>query len=47
MKPLPEFPEMKVPETKPLRMALYNVLDFGADPLWYHLLPAQPVCGFK
>ena len=32
MKPLPEFPEMKVPETKPLRMALYNVLDFGAEP---------------
>ena len=26
MKPLPEFPEMKVPETKPLRMALYNDL---------------------
>ena len=23
---------MKVPETKPLRMALYNVLDFGAEP---------------
>jgi len=32
-KPLPEFPEMKVPETKPARLALYNVLDFGAEPL--------------
>lgn len=31
-KPLPEFPEMKVPETKPARLALYNVLDFGAEP---------------
>lgn len=47
MKPLPEFPEMKVPETKPLRMALYNVLDFGAEPFVVPLLPAQPVCGFK
>lgn len=31
-KPLPDFPEMKVPETKPDRLALYNVLDFGAEP---------------
>lgn len=31
-KPLPDFPEMKVPETKPARLTLYNVLDFGAEP---------------
>lgn len=31
-KPLPAFPEMKVPETKPARLALYNVIDFGAEP---------------
>lgn len=32
-KPLPEFPEMKARETKPARLAFYNVLDFGAEPL--------------
>lgn len=32
MKPLPDFPEMKVPATKPARTALYNVMDFGAEP---------------
>jgi len=34
IKALPEFPEMKVPETKPTRSVLYNVTDamFGAKP---------------
>ena len=29
---LPEFPDLRVPETKPARVVLYNVLDFGIEP---------------